>query len=323
MASARKLAATSSHRFMKSSFVRQTLGALPQPECQIEERTVTARSGKAVPFRVYRPMQTAPAQKPVLVMAHSGGFCMGGFETEEFTCRLLCRSQDVIVVDVDYSLTPEAQFPTAVHEYYDVVKWVAHNAATLGADLSKGFIAAGVSAGGNLSVHAAYMARDEGLQPPLTGTLFVCTGMPHMLTDVSGKRIDLFPGKLVSWHDNKDVPIGTPATNDFYGELAGMRADDPLTTPFFYKDHSGLPPVFYQCAGMDIWRDSAIYYAHLLHQAGSPTRLIVYPGLPHLWAYFYPEISTTQKWVKDLVAGLGWLLSLQPSPPKSSSGAKL
>lgn len=141
---------------------------------------------------------------------------MGGLETEEFIARLLSRSHGLIVVDVDYRLAPEAKFPAPVFDVYDVVKWVAKNASSIGGDLTKGFILGGISAGGNCSVLSPYMARDEGLQPPITGTFFACTGMPHKLADLIGRHHDLFPGKLVSWEENKDIPIGGLRTNEHY-----------------------------------------------------------------------------------------------------------
>lgn len=52
------------------------------------------------------------------------------------------------------------------------------------------------------------------------------------------------------------------------------------------------------------------YYSHLRREAGSATKHIVYPGLPHTWWYFFPEISVTKRWARDLVDGVGWLLQL-------------
>ena len=216
MHKARSLAAGSVARFMKSPFVRQTLSSLRQPECQTEDLKISATDGRPVPIRIYKPASVTASRKPVLVIAHSGGFCTGGLETEEFICRVLCRSLDLIVVDIDYRLAPEFKFPSAVFDVYGVVKWVSQNAASFGGDLSKGFILAGVSAGGNYTVHAAYMARDERLTPPLTGTMFICTGMPHDMYDPHSGRLDLFPGKLVSWEENKDAPISSRETNKYY-----------------------------------------------------------------------------------------------------------
>jgi acetyl esterase/lipase len=67
------------------------------------------------------------------------------------------------------------------------------NAGSIGGDLSKGFLTGGVSAGGNCSTMAAVLARDNRLQPTLTGHMLVCTGMPHSIQDGHGNSVELFP----------------------------------------------------------------------------------------------------------------------------------
>ncbi len=59
-----------------------------------------------------------------MLYAHSGGWCMGGLDTEEFLCQLLCMKLGIIVVSVEYRLAPEWPYPTCVLDTYDVLKWV-------------------------------------------------------------------------------------------------------------------------------------------------------------------------------------------------------
>ena len=66
-------------------------------------------------------------------------------------------------------LAPEHPFPTGVHDSYDALKWTLANAAELKATPSRGVIVGGASAGGNISAVLACLARDEGLEPPVTG----------------------------------------------------------------------------------------------------------------------------------------------------------
>ena len=75
-------------------------------------------------------------------------------------------------MNVDYRLAPEAPFPAAPNDAWDALTWAAANAKeVLGADPSKGFIVCGTSAGGNLTDVVAHLARDEKLNPPLTGLI--------------------------------------------------------------------------------------------------------------------------------------------------------
>ncbi|KAJ9605717.1 hypothetical protein H2200_009566 [Cladophialophora chaetospira] len=307
MPETRRLHAQGNVRFMKSAFAKETLGE--QRLWTEEDRPIVLRDGHSVMIRVYRPT-AHPGKRPVMLYAHSGGWCMGGLDTEEFICQLLCMRLGIIIVSVAYRLAPEWPYPTCVLDTYDALKWVAGNAKSFGGDLSRGFLTGGVSGGGNLTCMATILARDEHLQPALTGHLLVCTGMPHSLTDKKGGVLDLFPDQLAhgGWEKYKDGPVATRAMNDLYAHLASLSADEPHATPLTLTDYSGLGPVYYQAAEMDIWRDSAIFYCKKIREAGGQAKLEIYPGVTHTWWSMFPQLSINKKWAKDLVNGTEWLL---------------
>lgn len=60
---------------------------------------------------------------------------------------------------------------------------------------------------------------------------------------------------------------------------------------------------------MDLLRDDALIYESILKEAGVPTRLEVYPGMPHAGLDFLPMLSVSKKSQKDMKAGVEWLLS--------------
>ncbi|KIX93239.1 uncharacterized protein Z520_11094 [Fonsecaea multimorphosa CBS 102226] len=334
MPETRRILAQGNVRFMKSAFVKQALGE--QVLWTEEDRSVVVRDGHSVTIRIYRPKPSHPhrsgasaRRQPVMVYAHSGGWCMGGLDTEEFLCQLLAVRLGIIVVSVDYRLAPEWSYPTCVYDVYDVIKWVSVNAETIGGDLSRGFLTGGASGGGNLTCMATIMARDDKLQPSLSGHLLICTGMPHDFTDRKGHNVVLFPEKLSrgSWERYKNGPVATREMNILYGrkhakshafsnsrltkdiEISNFDAHSPNVTPLTQTDFSKLGPVFYQVAEMDIWRDSAVFYCDKIKEAGGQVKVEIYPGVPHLWWSMYPQLSINKKWVHDLVNGVEWLLS--------------
>ena len=124
MPETRRLHAQGNARFMKSDFVRETLGE--QRLWTEEDRPVTVRDRHVVTIRIYQPT-AHPSERPVMLYAHSGGWCMGGLDTEEFICQLLCMRLGIIVVSVAYRLAPEWPYPTCVLDTYDVLKWVCRD----------------------------------------------------------------------------------------------------------------------------------------------------------------------------------------------------
>ena len=60
---------------------------------------------------------------------------------------------------------------------------------------------------------------------------------------------------------------------------------------------------------MDPLRDDALIYERILKEVGVPTRLEVYPGIPHAGLDFLPMLSASKKSMKDMKEGVKWLLS--------------
>ena len=112
-----------------------------------------------LPARLYAPSAEA---LPVLVYFHGGGFTIGSIATHDTLCRQLSHLAGCAVVSVDYRLAPEYQFPTAAHDAWDALQWLAGHAAGLGLD-ARHLAVGGDSAGGTLAAMCALLARDAGL----------------------------------------------------------------------------------------------------------------------------------------------------------------
>lgn len=82
---------------------------------------VTDPSGEIV-VRIYTPF--GPGPFPVHLNFHGGGWNLGGLNSESSWCRHACNNAGIIVVDVDYRLAPEYQFPVSTYDCWAAVKWV-------------------------------------------------------------------------------------------------------------------------------------------------------------------------------------------------------
>ncbi|KAH7146995.1 Alpha/Beta hydrolase protein [Dactylonectria estremocensis] len=121
-----------------------------------ETLEIPLRDGTTSQIRIFQP-SNASAMKPLVVMIHGGG-------------QVSIEVYGVTVMNTSYRLAPAYKFPTAAHDTWDTLKWLAGNYQSLGADPSTGFILFGASAGGNLAAVAAQKWLDEECFPALTGT---------------------------------------------------------------------------------------------------------------------------------------------------------
>lgn len=215
-------------------------------------------------------------------MFHEGGWMMGDLTDEDQNCRLFARDLGAVSVNVEYRLAPEYPFPTGVNDCYDVIKWIASTAPSdiLPADPRQGFIVGGSSAGGNLSAVMCQIARDNALEPPLTGqNLCVPALLAHSVVPEKWKM------EYRSRNESQDDPIlqfNEKVSADLNKDLKPDEAS-PLFSPLLHPNFRDLPPAFFQVCGLDPLRDEALIYENVLRENGVETKLDVYDGCGHMF----------------------------------------
>lgn len=236
--------------------------ALPR----VEDFTIPARDGHALPVRLYAPSTGAPL--PVLLYTHGGGFTIGGIGTHDILCRELARLAGCMVVSLDYRLAPEHRFPTASNDAWDALAWLHANAARLGADAAR-IAVGGDSAGGTLATVSAILARDAGLALALQ--LLIYPGCAAHQDTPSHTR---FASGLV---------LDEPAITWFFGQYVGTREErnDWRFAPLHADDVEGIAPAWIGLAECDPLVDEGIDYADKLRAAGVAVDLEIYRGVTH------------------------------------------
>jgi acetyl esterase len=220
-----------------------------------------------VPVRFYAPHGTGP--HPVLVWIHGGGWVTGDLDITDGIARQLCAGAECLVASVGYSLSPEAKFPKALDECYQVTSHIARHASDFGAD-GKRIAVSGDSAGGNLAAAVCLKARDEK-KPSIAFQLLIYPATDYSFDTPSYKENAtgyLLTRDAMRWYWNHYLARPTDARN-------------PYAAPHQCKDLRGLPPALVITAEYDPLRDEGEEYARRLQQAGVPATCTRYDGLIH------------------------------------------
>ena len=85
----------------------------------------------------------------------------GNAHTHDRLIRELAIGADAAVVFPNYSLSPEATYPTAIEESYAVAQWVTQHGAEENLDPARVAIA-GDSVGGNMTAALTLLAKQRG-----------------------------------------------------------------------------------------------------------------------------------------------------------------
>jgi acetyl esterase len=239
---------------------------VPKPAlARIEDFTIPARDGFALPARLYAPSH---ARLPAMAYFHGGGFTVGSIATHDTLCRVLSERSGCAVVSLDYRLAPEHRFPTASDDAWDAVRFLAREGASLGLDAQR-LAVGGDSAGGTLAAVCAVMARDAGI--PLALQLLFYPGLAAHQDTASHRRFAAGPvldERLISWFFGQYVR--TPADRDDW-RFAPLNADDV----------EGVAPAWIGLAEADPVVDEGIAYADKLRAAGVSVDLEIYRGVIH------------------------------------------
>lgn len=239
---------------------------IPKPALvRVEDFSIPARDGHALPARLYAPSAEV---LPVLLYFHGGGFTIGSIATHDILCRQLSLLAGCAVLSVDYRLAPEHRFPTAAHDAWDALQWLAVHAATQGLDAGR-LAVGGDSAGGTLAAMCAVLARDAGL--PLALQLLFYPGCAAHQDTPSHRQFArgfVLEEREINWFFSRY--LRGPADRDDWRFA-------PLNAP----DVDGVAPAWVGLAECDPLVDEGVMYADKLRTAGVAVDLEIYRGVTH------------------------------------------
>jgi acetyl esterase len=241
------------------------------PELKSVETLAIPSPAGPIGARLYRPkaLRQSGGLAPALVFFHGGGWVIGDLDSHDVVCRTLAHEGELIVISVDYRLSPEHKFPAAVEDAIAATDWIARNASQLGIDAAR-LMVGGDSAGGNLAAVVAIHTRDAG-ERKLAGQVLIYPGTDFRMSHPSHSDPDtsiLLTHSVIRWF------------RDHYLSSAA-DADDWRASPARVDNLAGLPPAYLLTAGADPLHDEGEEFAERLKRAGVPVTYRTFPGQFH------------------------------------------
>jgi acetyl esterase len=223
----------------------------------VEEGKIPGGPTGEIPIRIVRPKGVAEVL-PVIVYMHGGGWVLGDYLTHDRLVRQLAVGAGAVVVFVEYTPSPEAQFPVAIEQAYAATKWVAENGQRLRVDPSR-LAVAGDSVGGNMVAAVTLLAKQR--RTPFIGFQL----MFYPVTDASFDTPSYFLYDEGPWLTRQSMRWFW----DQYAPDVSVRSQ-PLASPLraSLEELEGLPPALIITDENDVLRDEGEAYAHKLGQAG-------------------------------------------------------
>lgn len=266
----------------------------------VRDLTVPGAAGP-LPARHYAPAGfdgREPAA--LLVFFHGGGFVVGGLDSHDLPCRLLCKHAGVHVLSVEYRKAPEFPLPAAYDDGEAAFAWAVEHAAELGADPDR-VAAGGDSAGATITaVVAGRAARARRPGPVLQLLLY-----PGADRTERRRSRDLFASGFFL----------TDAELEWFAGHFTRPGEEPVS--LFDEDLSGQRAVYLVTAGFDPLRDEGEAYAQALRAAGNEVALRRFEGQIHGFINF-AGVSRSARDAMIEVAGATRVLLARTSDRESA-----
>ena len=233
---------------------------------------IIVTDGQSIKINIVKP-ENAKGILPVFMFFHGGGWVLGDFPTHQRMVRDLVVASGAAAVFVNYTPSPEAHYPVAITQAYNITKWVAEHGKEIGVD-GKRLAVAGNSVGGNMATVVALMAKEKKGPEIKLQVLF----WPVTNANFETESYNLF-GKDRFLTKNLMMWMWDNYTTDSK-QRKEIYASPLLATTSQLK---GLPPALVQTAENDILRDEGEAYARKLDEAGVKVTATRYNGMIHDW----------------------------------------
>ena len=227
----------------------------PEPVGDVRQYSIGVDGGE-IPVRIYTPAGEGPF--PVLVWMHGGGWVRGSIDGNDPICRTLTNRAACSVVSVGYRRAPEHPFPVGLEDCYSALEWVVDHPHIVLGDPDRVAVG-GKSAGGNLTVALALLARDRD-----------GPSIRHQLPCVP--VLDR-PRATDAYEENAAGYGLSRADMYWYWDHYLRREVDgrhPYAAPLQARTFEDLSSATVVTAGFDPLRDDGLEYVRRLRTAGVP-----------------------------------------------------
>lgn len=272
---------------------------IPMYPAKIQRAVVDTGKWGSICVYVVSPAEVKNPSK-VIFYIHGAGWVFGSFHTHEKLVRELAARTDSILVFPEYSRSPEARYPVAIEQCYDVLCKIPQLLSELRLPANpENLIVAGDSVGGNMAIAMTFMAKNRK--------------GPHIR-----KQLLFYPVTNACFNTNSYLQFA----EGYYLYRDGMRWFwDQYTTSVRHRNEitasplratteqlKGLPEAMILNGEADVLREEGEAYARNLRDAGVPVTAMRFQGIIHDFVMLN-ALDQTKGCRAAMNAAVSWIIS--------------
>lgn len=259
----------------------QSSTKVPKVTVDIEDKAIPIGDLGNIMVRIFRP-QGVKGPLPVVIYFHGGGWVLGSMDTHDRLVRDLTAQSKLAFVFVNYTPSPEAQFPVPAEQAYAATEYIYEHGSEMNLDPSR-LAVAGDSVGGNMAAVVTLMAKGKET-PKIAYQVLLYPVTDANFTTASYNQFANGPWltrAAMKWFWNAYAPNVQDRTKITASPLQATT-----------QQLASLPPALLITDENDVLRDEGEAYGRKLTQAGVEVTAIRFEQTVHDFMMLNPLVDS-------------------------------
>jgi pectinesterase len=289
-------------------FIRIASREVPPSVRKVQDVTYVRHGGRDLQLDLYLPAKPGLLPAPGIVFVHGGGW-RSGVRANFAPMAIRLAERGYAAATISYRLSPEAEYPAAIHDAKAAVRWMRANAARYGIDPDRIAIGGGSAGGQIASLTGVTSGIDRFDSDAVPGA---ASSAVQAIVNIDG--LSDFTSEEARRHEDDPAKQPSSAGAWFGGRYAEKAALWREASPTFYVGPRTPPILFIGSAQarFSVGREEMVAK---LKAAGVPSQVVLLPDTPHSFWLFDPWLAPT---VEAIDAFLKVELRAQPQGEHSS-----
>lgn len=275
-------------------FIHIASHAVPESVQEIKNITYVRYGKRALQLDLYLPKAAINHQKPGIVFVHGGGW-RAGFRTNFTPMAIGMAQRGYVAATISYRLSPEAQYPAAIHDVKAAIRWLRKNAKKYGVNPDHIAVGGG-SAGGQI---ASLTGMTNGLEnfDPQAKKSSVSSAV-QAIVNIDG--LSDFTSEAARFHEDDPRKNPSAAGAWFGGRYAEKTALWHEASPLFYVNKN-TPPILFLISAQERFSVGHKVMIEKMKPFGTPYQVAQIPDSPHSFWLFDPWLQPSVEIVANFL----------------------
>ena len=266
--------------------MRMLDGKLPEGILAFKNLTYVNYGARELQLDLYAPEPTMADQRPAIVLVHGGGW-RAGYRENMMPLAHQLALRGYVTATISYRLSPEAEYPAAIHDVKAAVRWLRENAKTYGVNPERIAVAGG-SAGGQIAALVGMTNGDVKFDPQASKSLF--TSDVQAVINIDG--LSDFTSEEARKYEDDPRKNPSSAGQWFGGNYATKTALWHEASPIYHVS-KGKPPVLFINSSQARFSVGQAEMIKRLEEAKINYHAEKFSDAPHSFWLFYPWAKPT------------------------------